>query len=247
MTNNSGAVVWKTDYRPFGEEQLISPNTIENNERFAGKEKDKETGMLYFGARYLGPKTGHFITVDPVGAVDEKTGKANAKMLVNPQRLNRYAYALNNPYRYIDSNGEMATEAGFVFGTVIAPGPGTILGTAIGGIVDAGLGLTGAYIAYKAGEAIYNAASKNEGADAKKDPKKGIRAKDLPGSAEPNSTAVKDSGDGRGQIREYGPDGRAKVDHDFGHDHGAGDPHAHDWNWSKTPPRQEGRPLNPGE
>lgn len=34
-------------------------------------------------------------------------------------------------------------------------------------------------------------------------------------------------------IREYGPHGRAKKDYDFGHDHGGGDPHAHDWDWSK--------------
>jgi len=38
-------------------------------------------------------------------AVDEKTGKVNEKMLLNPQRLNRYAYGLNNPYRYVDRDG----------------------------------------------------------------------------------------------------------------------------------------------
>lgn len=75
----------------------------------------------------------------------------------------------------------------------------------------------------------------------------GTRQGDLPGKAKPNSTDVKDKGGGEGQIRDYGPDGRAKVDYDFGHDHGAGDPHAHDWNWSKKPPRQPGRSLKPGE
>jgi len=34
---------------------------------------------------------------------------------------------------------------------------------------------------------------------------------------------------------------------DKGHDHGAGDPHAHDWDWSKKPPRQPGRSLTPEE
>src|SRR3989338_960768 len=96
MTNTSGSVVWKTDYKPFGEEQSIT-GTIENNEKFAGKEKDKETGLYYFGARYLGPKVGRFITVDPVG-ISEKD-------LLNPQKLNRYAYSLNNPYRYVDPDG----------------------------------------------------------------------------------------------------------------------------------------------
>ena len=98
MTNTSGSVVWKTDYKPFGEEQSIT-GTIENNEKFAGKEKDKETGLYYFGARYMGAKIGRFLTVDPMG-ISEKD-------LLNPQRLNRYAYALNNPYRYVDPDGRL--------------------------------------------------------------------------------------------------------------------------------------------
>lgn len=74
------------------------------------------------------------------------------------------------------------------------------------------------------------------------------RAGDLPATGqEPDSTRVKDDGNGNGQIRDYGPDGRAVKDFDFGHDHGAGDPHAHDWDWNKTPPRQPGRSLGPNE
>jgi len=76
-----------------------------NNKQFARKEKDKETGLYYFGARYMNDKIGRFISVDPIGPVDEKTGKVNEKMLLNPQRLNRYAYGLNNPYRYVDRDG----------------------------------------------------------------------------------------------------------------------------------------------
>jgi RHS repeat-associated protein len=76
-----------------------------NNKQFVRKEKDKETGLYYFGARYMNDKIGRFISVDPIGPVDEKTGKVNEKMLLNPQRLNRYAYGLNNPYRYVDRDG----------------------------------------------------------------------------------------------------------------------------------------------
>ncbi len=104
MTNMSRSVVWRADYKPFGEEQSIS-GTIENNEKFTGKEKDKETGLYYFGARYMRPEIGRFIVVDPVGPVSSQTGKANEKLLLNPQKLNRYAYAGNNPYRYIDPDG----------------------------------------------------------------------------------------------------------------------------------------------
>lgn len=105
MTDDKGNVVWRADYRPFGEENSINPQTKENDMRFVGKEKDKETGLQYFGARYMKNEIGRFLTVDPVGPVDPRTSKTNYKMLENPQRLNRYAYGINNPYRYIDPDG----------------------------------------------------------------------------------------------------------------------------------------------
>jgi RHS repeat-associated protein len=88
----------------------------------------------------------------------------------------------------------------------------------------------------------------DKAADAAKASKAGTRAGDLPGKGKPNSTDVVDKGGGNGTIRDYGPDGKAKTDYDFGHDHGSGDPHAHDWNWLKPgSERQLGRPLKPGE
>ena len=57
MTDDNGNVVWRADYKPFGEEKSIT-GTIENNEKFVGKEKDKETGLYYFGARYMRPEIG---------------------------------------------------------------------------------------------------------------------------------------------------------------------------------------------
>jgi RHS repeat-associated protein len=104
MTDASGSVVWKADYKPFGEEQSIT-GSVENNEKFVGKEKDKETGLYYFGARYMDAGIGRFVSVDPVGPVDEHTGKVNERLLLNPQRINMYAYAGNNPYRFIDYLG----------------------------------------------------------------------------------------------------------------------------------------------
>jgi RHS repeat-associated protein len=104
MTDSNGTVVWRADYRPFGEEQSIM-GSGDNDRRFVGKEKDTETGLQYFGARYMKDEIGRFITVDPVGPVDPRTSKTNYSMLTNPQRLNRYAYSLNNPYRYIDPDG----------------------------------------------------------------------------------------------------------------------------------------------
>jgi RHS repeat-associated protein len=104
MTDANGAVVWKGDYKPFGEENSTT-GTATNDRRFVGKEKDVETGLSYFGARYEDAKTGRFIAPDLVRAVDFKTSKTDEKLIRNPQRLNAYAYALNNPYKYLDSDG----------------------------------------------------------------------------------------------------------------------------------------------
>jgi RHS repeat-associated protein len=50
-----------------------------------------------FGARYYRAEIGRFTTVDPISITPER--------LLNPQRLNRYAYAINNPLRYVDPKG----------------------------------------------------------------------------------------------------------------------------------------------
>ena len=107
MTDSTGTVVWKADYKPFGEESAVTGSAV-NDKRFVGKEKDEETGLSYFGARYEDARIGRFTAVDPVRAVDPVTGKTNEKWLLEPQRLNAYAYGLNNPYRYVDPDGKAA-------------------------------------------------------------------------------------------------------------------------------------------
>jgi RHS repeat-associated protein len=71
--------------------------------------KDEETGLSYFGARYEDAKSGRFIAPDPMRAVDSTNSGTNEKLLLDPQRLNPYAYALNNPYRYVDLDGREVT------------------------------------------------------------------------------------------------------------------------------------------
>jgi len=63
---------------------------------FTGKERDSESGLDYFGARYDASSLGRFMTPDPLMA----SGHAR-----NPQTWNRYAYALNNPLRFVDPDG----------------------------------------------------------------------------------------------------------------------------------------------
>jgi len=61
---------------------------------FTSKERDAETGLDYFGARYMSSAQGRFMSPDVAGPD-----------LTNPQTLNKYRYALNNPLRYADRNG----------------------------------------------------------------------------------------------------------------------------------------------
>src|SRR5690349_25120453 len=58
---------------------------------FTSKERDAETGLDYFGARYMSSAQGRFTSPDPL--------IASAK-LEDPQTWNQYVYARNNPLRY---------------------------------------------------------------------------------------------------------------------------------------------------
>lgn len=71
------------------------------NQKFTGKERDVESGLDYFGARYFSDAQSRFTSPDPKSA--------GADML-NPQSWNGFSYALNNPLRYIDRHGKWPTD-----------------------------------------------------------------------------------------------------------------------------------------
>ena len=76
-------------YRPFGE--TVEPP--KNDIGFTGHKFDTDLNLSYMQARYYDPVIGRFYSNDPVGF----TG--------SPNSFNRYAYANNNPYKYIDPDG----------------------------------------------------------------------------------------------------------------------------------------------
>jgi RHS repeat-associated protein len=104
--SGSLANVKRHDYLPFGEE-LFAPVAGRSaaqgyssgdglRQQFTSKERDIETGLDYFEARYYASLQGRFTSPDPFG------GSARA---ADPQTMNRYTLVLNNPLRYVDPNG----------------------------------------------------------------------------------------------------------------------------------------------
>jgi RHS repeat-associated protein len=93
MTKIDGSVYDSMDYLPYGEQIAGGTGTTH---KFTGKERDGESGLDYFGARYMGSSLGRFMSPDPL---------LNSGRPTNPQTWNRYSYVLNNPLNFIDPTG----------------------------------------------------------------------------------------------------------------------------------------------
>lgn len=93
VTDENGQVKELVEYVPFGGMSRHEVYAGSTNHYFTGKELD-ETGLYYYGARYYNPTIGRFITPD---SMVQAPG--------NPQTLNRYTYANNNPVVLTDPNG----------------------------------------------------------------------------------------------------------------------------------------------
>lgn len=97
VTDASGAVTRTYDYSPFGELESGTCGQLEDAQLFTGQERDKETCLDYFGARYYRSTHARFLTIDPILDRENST--------LDPQLWNRYAYVRNNPLRYVDPDG----------------------------------------------------------------------------------------------------------------------------------------------
>jgi RHS repeat-associated protein len=92
VSNATGAILDDSDFYPFGGERPVLSSSG-NTYKFTGKERDLESGLDYFGARYYSSTAGRFLTPDwastpsPIPYAD----------LGDPQTLNVYSYAGNNP------------------------------------------------------------------------------------------------------------------------------------------------------
>jgi RHS repeat-associated protein len=116
VTDTSGNAQKRFDYLPFGEEIYAGidgriagmgyqsgPDPL--NPKFTGKERDLETGLDYFLARYYSGAQGRFTSPDP--------HSATLLHVLSPQRWNRYSYAIGDPLSFSDPTGKDAVAVNF--------------------------------------------------------------------------------------------------------------------------------------
>ncbi|MDQ0156471.1 DNRLRE domain-containing protein [Robertmurraya andreesenii] len=98
MTDESGKIVASYTYDAWGNILTQSGEMAEINPyRYAGYRYDDDTKLYYLMARYYNPENGVFLSLDPVRGD-----------LLEPQTLNGYNYAHNNPVMFIDPDGTKA-------------------------------------------------------------------------------------------------------------------------------------------
>jgi RHS repeat-associated protein len=120
------ATMKRHDYLPFGEELLtgVSGRSVAQGygvgdgvrQQFTEQERDIETGLDYFLARFYSSTQGRFTSADPfnlplatqeaAASNPEKAKNLFTAYLSQPQQWNRYAYGINNPLLYVDPTGE---------------------------------------------------------------------------------------------------------------------------------------------
>jgi RHS repeat-associated protein len=116
-TNLSGTACETITSLPFGDGQTINTTCGDlSPKHFTGKERDTESGLDMFGARYYGSSLGRFMTPD-WAAKPTDVPYAN---FGNPQSLNLYSYVQNNPTTMGDPDGHVDPVTGIDIAVEIA-------------------------------------------------------------------------------------------------------------------------------
>jgi RHS repeat-associated protein len=82
---------------PFGDGLTCTGSADPSPNHFTGKERDNESGLDYFGKRFYDNLLGRWTSAD--------SQRVALRHLTNPQKLNKYAYVLNNPLSMVDPDG----------------------------------------------------------------------------------------------------------------------------------------------
>lgn len=241
-TDAAGNLLWKENYKPYGDKLNRSAPSSSNKIGYHGKAYDDSTGLSYMGARYYDPVLGRFMGIDAVDFQED-----------NLHSFNRYTYANNNPYKYIDPDGNYAFLIAPLMALFTALSASAILNSTSNGSnkafsdglnsrIASGGGDLGNSDNWSQGQVHNEEVSSTKGDDASNKPEQ--RPTKTPNEGEPGS---KHTNPGSGQERWYGPDGKPVKDIDWDHNHGQGVPHVHDWGRgvNGNPTRGTGRPFDP--
>ena len=198
LTGSTGKTEGSYSYGAYGTPEHAGTATTPLG--YDAQYTSSDTGLIYMRARTYDPTTAQFLTVDPLDAI---TGAP-------------YNYGGDNPVNEQDRTG-LGDELELCYpGGCISLGGGGGTGGGKQGLEEAiekevhefegGLKVVGE----KVGD-IWNEITGGG------NPQGGHRSGDLPGKGAPGSTGVTEKAPGAGTIRDYGPEGWAETDYDFGH------------------------------
>ncbi len=150
-TNDSGAVISYEEYHAFGTTSYQAMSSAipasAKRYRYTGKERDEESGLIYFGARYFICWLARWLSADPAGIKDG---------------VNVYCYVNNKPVSYRDPSGlwdwpswetVAVVTAVVVVGTVVTVATAGAAGPVVAGVV-ASIGLSGTAATVATGAAV---------------------------------------------------------------------------------------------
>ena len=88
-------VISYEEYHPFGTTayQKHNSNISQKRYKYVGKERDEESGLYYYGARYYAAWICRFVSVDPL---------QEERIWLSP-----YNYCQNNPINRVDPTGAL--------------------------------------------------------------------------------------------------------------------------------------------
>ena len=108
ISDYKGDEYQRIEYTPYGEtwvEKTQNQGLEFLPYKFTAKELDEETGLYYYGVRYLDPKYSMWISTDPALSTYMLGLDVGCGGIYNSVNFNLYHYANNNPIRYTDPTG----------------------------------------------------------------------------------------------------------------------------------------------
>ncbi|MCF0242016.1 MAG: RHS repeat-associated core domain-containing protein, partial [Treponema sp.] len=109
ISDKDGNEYQRIEYTPYGEtwvEKTQNTGLEWLPYKFTAKEMDEETGLYYYGARYLDPKYSRWLSTDPAMS-DYMAGSDAGGGAYNATNFSLYNYGNNNPVKYTDPDGRI--------------------------------------------------------------------------------------------------------------------------------------------